>query len=333
MVGHGAAVLAPDLHPGACTHARALDASCQACEDVCAEIAIFPAGPDLHLDPTACSGCGACVAACPQRALAQPQAAPVIAARRSGQVAVALCARHPAAQGRAAATCVHALSLADLATLLADGIVDLALATGDCEGCAIRPLTTVDDPLARLAAICASRGLLAITARPAGPGDLALLPAADPLDDPARRALFRAGSPPPAPPPDPRPTLVALHRHAARDQVPVFAFSPAIDAARCTGCDACVTICPAQALVLGAGPAYHADAARCTGCALCLDVCDVDAVTVTPLAAAAPDVALSAWRCRACGVPSHAPGAAPADGLCRICRETGHHKKLFQVFT
>lgn len=319
----------PHLRPGACTHARALDASCQRCEDVCAEIAIFPAGPDLHLDAAACSGCGACVAACPQDALTQPEAAPVIAARRAGQVAVALCARHPAAEGRRAAACVHALSLADLAALLAEGIDRLALATGDCDACPIRPLTTLEDPLMRLAALANSRGLLPLRAEPAGAADLALLPPVDDLADPARRAIFGV-APHGAPGRDPAPVLVALQT-AGSGEARVYAVSPAIDPATCTGCDACLNICPTQAITLTAAPAYHLEPARCTGCRLCVDVCEPAAITLAPLAPAAPDVALSHWRCRACGVPTHAPGPIPADGQCRICRETGHHKKLFQV--
>lgn len=325
--------MVPHLRPGACTHARLVDASCQACEDICAEIAIFPAGQDLHLDPEACSGCGACVAVCPQNALSQPAAAPVIAARRTGDVAVALCLRHPAAEGRAAAVCVHALGLADLAVLLAAGIDRLALATGDCDACPIRPLTLIDDAVARLASLCQARGLLPLRVDVATGADLALLPPADTIDSPARRALF---TPPPAAEttaPRASQTLVVLQRQGNRDAVP-FAFSPAIQPDRCTGCDACLRVCPTAALTLTDAPvAYRADPARCTGCALCVDVCGDAAISVTPMAPAAPDVALSEWACRACGVPSHAPGPVPDDGLCRICRSTGHQKKLFQVLT
>lgn len=329
MVSPRAAGVVPHLREGACTHARALDARCQACEDVCAELAIFPAGPDLILDAEACSACGACVAACPQQALTQPAAIPVIAAR-SATVAVALCARAPAAAGRSAAICVHALSLADLAALLGAGVERLALATGDCESCNIRPLTLIDDAAARLATLCGARGLMTLAVGAAVEADLALLPPREDSPDPARRALFAPLIDEAAPPPNPARVLVALQRAGAGAETP-FAFSPRIDPATCTGCDACLRICPADALCLAAGPAYHADPARCTGCGLCMDVCEVDAITVTPMAPAAADVALSEFRCRHCQVDTHVPGPAPADSLCRICRQTGHFKKLFQV--
>lgn len=329
MVSPRAAGVIPHLHEGACTHERVRDATCQACEDVCTELAIFPAGPDLILDAEACSACGACIAACPQRALSQPAAIPVIAAQAEG-VAVALCARHPEAEGRAAALCVHALSLADLAVLLAGGTDRLALATGDCEGCDIRPLTLIDDAAARLASLCAARGLMTLTLGPARPEDLALLPPRDDSPDPARRALFAPVLDGAATGPAPARVLAALQRQGAGPTAP-YAFSPAIHPDACTGCDACVRICPAEALSITPAPAYHADPARCTGCALCVDVCDVVAITVSPMAPAAPDVALTGWRCRHCQVDTRAPGPVPADGLCRICRQTGHFKKLFQV--
>ena len=52
-------------------------------------------------------------------------------------VAVALCARHPEAEGRAAAICVHSLSLADLAVLLAAGtdrLVEMVRQAGPAAG-------------------------------------------------------------------------------------------------------------------------------------------------------------------------------------------------------
>ena len=83
----------PELRPGRCTHAVLADASCQACEDVCPQDAIFPAGPDVVVLPDACTACGECARLCPEAAITvTPDAAPpgpVIIAR----VAPGHCAR------------------------------------------------------------------------------------------------------------------------------------------------------------------------------------------------------------------------------------------------
>ena len=44
-------------------------------------------------------------------------------------------------------------------------------------------------------------------------------------------------------------------------------------------------------------------------------------------------VALSAFRCRGCGVACHVPVEAntAGDGLCPICARTGQFRRLFQV--
>ena len=53
-----------------------------------------------------------------------------------------------------------------------------------------------------------------------------------------------------------------------------------IDAAKCTGCGACVKACP-EAAISGEKKKPHAiDAAKCVKCGLCRDACTFDAVTV-----------------------------------------------------
>ncbi len=50
-----------------------------------------------------------------------------------------------------------------------------------------------------------------------------------------------------------------------------------LDVTRCTGCGACVEVCPAGALTLVDGKAYLDDA-LCRGCAACIPVCPADAL-------------------------------------------------------
>ena len=114
--------------------------------------------------------------------------------------------------------------------------------------------------------------------------------------------------------------------------------SPVIAAERCEGCDACVRLCPQGVFTFGesaehGGSGYDIDPARCTGCGLCIDICDVEAVTLERWSRSPQRrLPLDEDSCRACGVQFHMPkGRLPADGLCRICRRTRHHRNLFQV--
>jgi Pyruvate/2-oxoacid:ferredoxin oxidoreductase delta subunit len=50
-----------------------------------------------------------------------------------------------------------------------------------------------------------------------------------------------------------------------------------IDIAHCTGCGACVAVCPVEAIALVDGKA-HVDVDACTGCGICLDICPEDAI-------------------------------------------------------
>lgn len=50
-----------------------------------------------------------------------------------------------------------------------------------------------------------------------------------------------------------------------------------IDEERCTGCGACIEVCPVGAIALVDGRA-HVEEKTCTGCGVCLEVCPDDAI-------------------------------------------------------
>lgn len=50
-----------------------------------------------------------------------------------------------------------------------------------------------------------------------------------------------------------------------------------VDAFRCTGCGACVEVCPIGVITLVDSKA-HVDGEMCTGCGVCVDACSVDAI-------------------------------------------------------
>jgi len=61
-----------------------------------------------------------------------------------------------------------------------------------------------------------------------------------------------------------------------------------IDVARCTGCGACVDVCPTGALYLVDGKAV-VDDALCRECEACLAACPCEAITLTTRQEAAPE--------------------------------------------
>jgi ferredoxin len=114
--------------------------------------------------------------------------------------------------------------------------------------------------------------------------------------------------------------------------------APRIEPARCTGCDACIRLCPQEALVLDAAspePSYRLVPDDCTGCGLCVDVCADQAITLVPFASAEPSqLALAQGTCRDCGVIFHRPAAGDGGdhARCPICERTRHRRNLFQVY-
>ncbi|WP_083392785.1 4Fe-4S binding protein [Rhodobacter xanthinilyticus] len=323
----------PRLAAGSCTAARLSASSCAACIEACPHGALEPIRGGLQIEPERCSGCGLCAAACPESALSLPGSS-AVAARRGG-VALALCPRHP--QGDASRPCAHALSLNDLATLLAEGVHRIALASGDCATCPDKPPEGHDlsARTAQISALAEGRGLAGLGLAPASHAEITTLLREAP-ENPARRNIFKRV----ATPETQVDALARLQAEPCRDSE-VFAATPRIDANRCTGCEACLRICPHGVLIRikddEGNPCYRTEPAACTGCGLCADVCDEDALQLAAMAPAPPDVPLQAYACRGCGVSVHEPAAhRPANaegGLCPVCRRTGHHRKLFQVLS
>ena len=51
-----------------------------------------------------------------------------------------------------------------------------------------------------------------------------------------------------------------------------------VDKDTCTGCEACLTECPSEAIVMNDGKAEVTDA--CVDCGVCVDACPVEAISM-----------------------------------------------------
>lgn len=319
----------PRIDATTCVHTLTPMAQCADCIAACPHGALsLGTGREVVLDASACAGCGACAGACPARAITLDAPEPV----RHGDTLILVCARHPAAQGRPAPTCIHGHGFEDFARWTLAGVRHIATGTGNCTSCPHASSAQIPDTAARFAPLARAHGRAAPETAPASTAELRLWAArADDGPQPARRALLRALAAPLREETDPGPALVRLQSHPDA----IFAFAPEIDETACTGCDACVRLCPETALTRinddSGAMRYHVASECCTGCLICEDVCSDDAIEVDAMIPAPADTALAGFICRACGVEAHPPAARAFDGLCPTCARTGHHRKLFQV--
>lgn len=305
------------------------------CVQACPHDAISLSHLGIIIEPQSCTGCGTCIGQCPNGALAREIPLPL----REGSTLIIICPRHPAAARSTdpAPRCLHSYGLSEMAGWLLEGIREIACASGDCSTCPEMPDDiSLPDTATRLEALAMARNLPVLHLVEARPAHLRLWSRqASDAPAPQRRALLRALSAPlrPEEEADPEPALARLQAHEGS----LFAFAPEIDPQYCTGCDACIRICPDGALTRikdnSGDQYYHTNPVNCSGCRICEDVCSDDAIRVEAMSTVCADLPLTAMRCRACGVEMHLPAAAAVrgGGLCPVCTRTGHHKKLFQV--
>ncbi|MDR2001372.1 MAG: 4Fe-4S binding protein [Zoogloeaceae bacterium] len=312
---------------GHCVHARSPIAACHACETACPRAAWRLGENGLNFDAAACDGCGLCMAVCPESAIRSiPAPLPLPQGKRVWFLA---CER--SATDSHNLPCLHALADGELIAQWHRGCREIACAQADCAACTRAPPPERQLP-ARL-----DRLNRALRERDAEPLSLTNVEPATwqhaerqqraSTPDPARRgwlARIVAAAPEPAP---------EQRLPAAQDtQAPLsWPWLAIIDITRCTACDACVRLCPHQALRLEAS-AYISDPRNCTGCGLCADVCDAKAVRPQAWATAPAQqhYPLTRKTCAHCQAPFH---AAPSGNHthCRICRKTRHPRAALRI--
>ncbi|NLX05843.1 MAG: 4Fe-4S binding protein [Phycisphaerae bacterium] len=53
-----------------------------------------------------------------------------------------------------------------------------------------------------------------------------------------------------------------------------------VDKEKCTGCEACVGACPAEAISMDSDGKAVVDAGACSECGVCVDECPVEAISM-----------------------------------------------------
>jgi len=339
----------PEISADHCVHTQLGNASCQACVSACPHEAWILGNNALGLDEAACNGCGLCVPACPTGAL---QTHFPYTIRHIGGQAVALfgCERSAARGTEACLPCIHSLGIRQLLLLHTSGISRLLLAENDCDTCSNHPKQGLEQRVEQLNILLRERhrppmrilyrparvwkAVLkqeALIARGTRLGRRAFLASAcssrileeqmismDPLNRPECRTVA--------------PGLL-LGTETANQRLP---WVPRIKATRCTGCDACIKLCPAEALQLESGESgscYRMNAPRCSGCGICVDLCTEEAIELQAWKKwEHKSLALSDATCNRCGNEFHVPVDSKLNdtGLCPVCRSSGS-KRLFQV--
>lgn len=310
-----------NYEPDICAHGNRGQSACSLCLDTCPTGAIASVGERVEVDPYLCQGCGICASACPTGAMtyAYPPVTELLEGTRrafrtfrehgsSAPIALfhdddrgadlvdAVAQRLPERALPLQVEEVTSLGMDAWLTSLAYGAAEVVVLLPDSEE--IPATWELRNQIGYAREILAGLGLdrerlcLVEASHPEGVTAAFASPFGDPPVPPAgfaalggKRDLIRqsldylyAQAPEPA-------EVMALPKGAPYGEVRV-------DGDACTLCMACVSICPAGALLDGdERPQVRFLEANCVQCGLCESACPEDAVTLTPRAALDPTLA------------------------------------------
>lgn len=325
LIGMAARLAQPDavgpvIHPSACTHARHLNSTCDACARACPFDALI-LNSGITLDATRCTACGVCLHVCPVDAISGEDHVSDLLSCASrlpdGHAVDIACGHHPDAAQTAPATnavlhmpgCLGSLGPSAYLGVLALGIEGVTVRLDACAACplgAVRPaieqavnsarsmldpdathrLTTLDI----LPPATSTRPFYSVKNPPVSRRALFRLFAAE-TPRLAARALLPIEEQAPTerrPPRERRRLLNALRRLPLQThEAPCgagFIGLAASDA--CTACGVCARACPTGALRFqtaeGGTFSLNYGASICTDCGICLDVCEPAALRRNP---------------------------------------------------
>ncbi len=344
----------PEIIAERCVHSQCEVASCTRCVDACPRDAWILDDDSLQIDTARCDGCGLCVAACTESALGQNLLPALRTVDGHGTLLFACEQTGGECDGEGVIPCLHSVSSSQLLEYYRNGYKQVVSCRGNCETC---PRYGGGDPfrerIAKLNTLLESRAAPRIRHAQTTQAVWDEWRKTATAEQPSSRRQFlrqaitltvekgmeQAGitteeNTPPLPCP------LGLPPHTPDNPGVLYPFVPELNVNRCNGCDACIQLCPHQALQLdkpetGHTKAYRIRADHCTGCGICTDACDPQAIRVKQMGSQQQTrIPLIGLVCKACGSRFHYPVRQDTalQAYCRICAGTNHHRKLYQVY-
>jgi ferredoxin len=342
----------PEINADACVHSYFNQSDCQACVDSCPSQAWVLNDESLGLNLDACNGCGQCVPACPGGALSVEYPW-IIRQFKNQTIALFACELSNINSNASTLPCIHILGLRQLLLLYKFGTRHLLIATEECLECNRCPTATIQQRVEDLNMLLAERNKPPMKVlrssdklwqrisnsdeviskgvklsrrdflRGEGQQYRRQILIDNPLNLPECRTI---------PPGQLLPVVNKTKVH--------WPWVPRLDESLCNYCDACMNLCPTNALQFipseeNNHPEYHLNPEKCNGCGICKGVCDLKAISIHYLSpSASSKIKLTEGQCSACGNTFHFSQHASQNSeqtLCRICQKDNHSKRLFQV--
>lgn len=332
-----------------CVHSLMEVASCRACVDACPRDAWILDDDALGLDLDACDGCGLCRPECPEGAI-DINLPVAIRSWQEQRIAMVSCEHSNVEETETTLPCIHSLGLQEILRLYGRGVRRLVVAMGSCDECPRGGGARLDQRIASLnrALVRSGNPLFMLEQKRAEEwSDYQLQSIGAPSGALVSRRGFLRGF---VNTDKNTASNLSLFLHGEGDLFDppaqllpnltgdsILPYVPDIEPQCCSGCDACIRICPHEALCLdegGTGNGYRIQASQCTGCGICVDICDQKAVVVRHWTVQQRhNIPLREMVCSACGVSFHEPTEAGRDenSLCSICSQRNYHKNLYQV--
>ncbi len=342
----------PQINADACVHSLCKVSDCHACVTSCPSGAWLLDDAQLGLDINACTGCGLCVPVCPTGAL-HIDFPWVIRTLGYRMVALFACEHSDIKTDNGIIPCLHDLGVRQLLQLYKGGIETLLVTSGNCLHCHLSGSADKEENLfyrvEQLNSLLLERDNQSIKLLQNSAKTWYTIYSSDETINRgiqlSRRNFLRGGGQKireqlvtidPLNLPEYRTIPPGQLLPETENNTLKWLFVPDIDKTQCNGCDACIRICPSDALQLIYNKdkqlQYSIKAVNCTACGLCTSVCQEEAVSITHWSYMQIEkVNLSEARCTACGNEFHYPEEQSEESLCRICRNHNHNQNLFQV--